>query len=149
MHVARVVVHAVVGLMLILIARVIVIVFVVEFPYPVFCIRRYTLYNSCQSSGSKHSLAATTLTKERMKSVANCYCRSQPNFCMDVPSFLFLQLDVVVLVDVWECTGASFPLSVLWLQACELLVGNQVAVSSVLVLAPSSSTPSIKLSLIS
>ena len=32
MHVARVVVHAVVGLMLVLIARVIVIVFVVEFP---------------------------------------------------------------------------------------------------------------------
>ena len=31
MHVARVVVHAVVGLMLVLIARVIVIVFVVEF----------------------------------------------------------------------------------------------------------------------
>ena len=31
-HVARVVVHAVVGLMLVLIARVIVVVFVVEFP---------------------------------------------------------------------------------------------------------------------
>ena len=31
-HVARVVVHAVVGLMLVLIARVIVIVFVIEFP---------------------------------------------------------------------------------------------------------------------
>ena len=36
MHVARVVVHAVVGLMLGLIARVVVIVFVVEFPYPIF-----------------------------------------------------------------------------------------------------------------
>ena len=32
MHVARVVVHAVVGLMFVLIVRVIVIVFVVEFP---------------------------------------------------------------------------------------------------------------------
>ena len=32
MHVARVVVHAVVGLMLVLSARVIVVVFVVEFP---------------------------------------------------------------------------------------------------------------------
>ena len=32
MHVARVVVHAVVGLMLVFIARVIVVVFVVEFP---------------------------------------------------------------------------------------------------------------------
>ena len=47
MHVARGVVHAVVGLMLVLIARVIVIVFVVEFPQPVFCIWRYTLYRCC------------------------------------------------------------------------------------------------------
>ena len=46
MHVARVVVHAVVGLMLVLIARVIVIVSVAEFPWPVFCIRRYTLYTT-------------------------------------------------------------------------------------------------------
>ena len=42
MHVARVVVHAVVGRMLVLSARVIVVVFVVEFPQPVFCIWRST-----------------------------------------------------------------------------------------------------------
>ena len=44
MHVARVVVHVLVGLMLVLSARVIVVVFVVEFPCPVFCIRGSTLY---------------------------------------------------------------------------------------------------------
>ena len=47
-HVARVVVslfvHAVVGLTLGLIAHVVVVVFVVEFPWPFFCIWRYTLY---------------------------------------------------------------------------------------------------------
>ena len=43
-HVARVVVHAVVGLTLGLIARVVVVVFVVAFPQPIFCIWRYTLY---------------------------------------------------------------------------------------------------------
>ena len=47
-HVARVVVHAVIGLVLVLSARVIVVIFVVEFPYPVFCIRRKTLYISYQ-----------------------------------------------------------------------------------------------------
>ena len=52
-HVARVVVslvvHAVVGLTLGLIAHVVVVVFVVEFPQPFFCIWRYTLYmlNPC------------------------------------------------------------------------------------------------------
>ena len=44
LHVARVVVHAVVGLTLGLMARVVVIVFVVEFPSPFLCIWRYTLY---------------------------------------------------------------------------------------------------------
>ena len=46
MLVARVVVHAVVGLMLVLIARVIVIVFVVEFPQPVSVLGSYTLYTA-------------------------------------------------------------------------------------------------------
>ena len=59
-HVARVVVshvvHAVVGLMLGLIAHVVVVVFVVEFPWPFFYIWRKTLYIPtaclrCQPSG--------------------------------------------------------------------------------------------------
>ena len=50
-HVARVVVvslvvHAVVGFTLGLIAHVVVVVFVVEFPWPFFCIWKYTLYTS-------------------------------------------------------------------------------------------------------
>ena len=40
--------------------------------------------------------------------------------------------------------GSSFPISVSWLQACELLVWNQVDVSSVLVFVPSL-TPSVRL----
>ena len=50
MHVARVVVHAVVGPTLGLMARVVVIVFVVEFPQPFFCIWRYTLYINVECS---------------------------------------------------------------------------------------------------
>ena len=49
-HVARVhvivLVVDVVCLMLVLIARVVVHAVVVAFPWPVFCIRRYTLYTS-------------------------------------------------------------------------------------------------------
>ena len=49
-HVARIVVslvvHAVVGLTLGLIAHVVVVVFVAEFPQPFFCIWRYTLYTT-------------------------------------------------------------------------------------------------------
>ena len=52
-HVARVVVHAVVGLMLVLSARVIVVVFIVEFPWPVFCIRRFSFYTPVVSVDSK------------------------------------------------------------------------------------------------
>ena len=46
MHVARVVVHAVVGLTLGLMARVVVIVLVVEFPKPFFCTWMYTLHST-------------------------------------------------------------------------------------------------------
>ena len=49
-HVARVVVslvvHAVVGLTFGLIAHVVVVVFVVEFPQPFFCIWKYTLHRT-------------------------------------------------------------------------------------------------------
>ena len=44
-HVIALVVDALVGLMLGLIACVVVVVFVVEFPWPFICIWRYTLYN--------------------------------------------------------------------------------------------------------
>ena len=61
MHVALVHVIAlvvnVVSLMLVLIARVIVHAVVVEFPWPVFCIRRYTLYTiKSNSVGSGYVL---------------------------------------------------------------------------------------------
>ena len=55
-------------------------------------------------------------------------------FSTDAPISFCLRLDVVVPVGVWECAGSSFPLDVLWLQACEPLMENQVDVSSVLVL---------------
>ena len=65
MHVARVVVHAVVGLMLVLIARVMVIVFVVESPMPVFCIRKYTLYRN--SSRWKRKTVTDRRKKKKQK----------------------------------------------------------------------------------
>ena len=65
MHVARVVVHAVVGLMLVLSARVIVVVFVVEFPWPDF------LYSEVYSL---HSPSVTV-------NCVGCYRIDHCNFC--------------------------------------------------------------------
>ena len=41
--------------------------------------------------------------------------------------------DVVLLEETWGCTGSSVLLHVWWLQACELLLVNQIEVSSILV----------------
>ena len=48
-HVISLVVHAVVGLTLGLIAHVVVVVFIVAILHRIFCIWRYTLYNSRQN----------------------------------------------------------------------------------------------------
>ena len=50
-HVIPLVVHAVIGLALSLIAHVVVVVFVVAILHRIFCIWRYTLYTACGSIG--------------------------------------------------------------------------------------------------
>ena len=58
--------------------------------------------------------------------MTNC---SNTNFSIDVPISLVLQLDVVGISDVWECTGSSLPLAVLQRRAGELPSRSQAWVS--------------------
>ena len=40
--------------------------------------------------------------------MTNC---PNPNFSIDVPISLFLQLDVVGIANVWECADLAFPIA--------------------------------------
>ena len=75
-------------------------------------------------------LGTATNHSKKKRPVTNCDWRSNPSFTIDVPISLCLRLHVVLFEGAWGCADSSFLLDVWWLLAWELLVENQVEVSS-------------------